>query len=299
MTLISARFHGWVRVLFTYLESTRRLAMVSSIVNRFVFPRPDPPHYSASSHAEHLVWIPASSATPAIPCLYFRSSPPSRNRPLVVWSHANGCDIGTMAGPLADLSRRLNINILAYEYPGYGLCTDEAPSERSVDQHTRQVYQFVREHLKYSPKRIVFYGHSIGTGTACMMVSELGINDRSSLSSQVSSLIRSGTPVGGLILQSPYTSLTELVRGKLGFFGRLIPRLGWNNLKAIQTITCPVLLIHGKQDDLISYQNSIALYDACPSLRKHLSLLDNADHNSIDGHTVLQHLQPFLQTYLP
>ncbi|UJR10783.1 hypothetical protein I4U23_014970 [Adineta vaga] len=249
-------------------------------VNNFLYPRPNPAHYSATSHPNYLIWIPSNGSIPSIPCFYFHLS---QTRPLIIWSHGNGCDIGTMAPLLQFLSQQLHVNILIYEYPGYGLCTNEIPSEETINQHTQQAYHFARNHLHYSPDRIVFYGHSIGSGTACMMVA---------------SLLQKGISVGGLILQSPYKSLTELVKQKAGVFSFFIRHIGWNNFNSMQIITCPVLFLHGKQDDLISYDNSVALYNVCPSHKKHIILIDNADHNTINLQVILQHLGRFLHAYL-
>ncbi|CAF1124914.1 unnamed protein product [Adineta ricciae] len=254
--------------------------MISSIINTVLYPRPNPPHYSAKSHPNYLIWIPPNGSIPSIPCFYFQASP---ERPLIIWSHGNGCDIGTMVPLLSLLNRTLSVNILIYEYPGYGLCVGQTPSEDKINRHTQQAYTFARSVLRFPPDRIVFYGHSIGSGTACMMVA---------------SLIQSRIPVGGLILQSPYQSLTDLVKQKAGVFRLFISELGWNNINVIQVITCPVLFIHGKQDDLISYDNSIKLYNACPSHKKQIVLIDNADHNTIDTRTVLQAVQQFLYMYL-
>lgn len=143
--------------------------MMSSIVNKFLYPRPNPPHYSINTHPEHLIFIPGNETLPSIPCFYFQSSN-LRTTPFVIWSHGNGCDIGTMAELMDYLSLKLKINILVYEYPSYGLCSSQSVSKQMIDQHTNQAYDFVRSVIRCPPERIIFYGHSIGSGTACQKV---------------------------------------------------------------------------------------------------------------------------------
>jgi hypothetical protein len=60
-----------------------------------------------------------------IPACYFRRTGASIT---FLYSHANAEDLGLMFGWLKTLSRRLNVNILAYDYTGYG----ESDGKRTV-----------------------------------------------------------------------------------------------------------------------------------------------------------------------
>jgi hypothetical protein len=50
----------------------------------------------------------------------------------VIFSHGNGCDIGSMYHTLLHYSHFWKAHILAYEYPGYGLCDGE-PGEAAIN----------------------------------------------------------------------------------------------------------------------------------------------------------------------
>ncbi|CAF1308388.1 unnamed protein product, partial [Didymodactylos carnosus] len=140
---------------------------MSFLTNQILFPAPTPPNYSLTSHPAHLIWIPQSDSTPSIPCLYYPSSSPAASV-FLIWTHGNGCDIGSMHETLVYYSKRLNIHLLAYEYPSYGLCQGSL-SESSIDAHTRQAYLFVKDVIGWPQERILFYGHSVGSGTACQI----------------------------------------------------------------------------------------------------------------------------------
>ena len=52
-----------------------------------------------------------------IPAVYFKRE---NAKVTFLYSHANAEDLGMMFGWLKCLSRRVNVNVLAYDYTGYG-----------------------------------------------------------------------------------------------------------------------------------------------------------------------------------
>lgn len=64
--------------------------------------------------------IPAVHITHGNPC------PDSTQRYTLLYSHGNAEDLGLIASFLTDLARLLNINVLCYDYSGYGVSSDEA-----------------------------------------------------------------------------------------------------------------------------------------------------------------------------
>jgi len=58
-------------------------------------------------------------------------------------------------------------------------------------------------------------------------------------------------PVGGLVLVSAFTSIKAVVRGVAGSLGEALVRQRFDNLAKMQAVACPVLLIHGDEDELV------------------------------------------------
>ncbi|CAF0883828.1 unnamed protein product [Rotaria sordida] len=252
------------------------------LLEKVLFPAPNPPNYTLKSHANHLFWLPRSddpNQTQAIPCMIY--SPMRDAKFFIIWCHGNGCDIGSMHTILKAFSRLLNAHVLNFEYPSYGLCQEKTTaSEKSINEHAERAYSFVRDILRWPINRIIIYGHSIGSGPACHIAS-----------------IR---PIGGLILQSPYTSIRNLVREKIGILSLFIGTSLWDNLAAIEHITIPVLFIHGQLDDLISPQHSQILYDSLSrNEKKELIFLPHDDHNSMSMEDVISLAKSFLNRYFP
>ncbi|CAF0719185.1 unnamed protein product [Adineta ricciae] len=251
------------------------------LLEKILFPAPNPSHYTLTSHEEHLLWIPSknySNETPAIPCMLY--SPSHEARAFIIWCHGNGCDIGSMDTTFTALSLRLRVHILAFEYPSYGLLKGitSTPSETSINKHAQCAYSFVRDTLKWPTNRIIIYGHSIGSGAACHLSAE--------------------QEVGALILQSPYTSISNLIREKIGVLSSIISSSFWNNYEAMKHIACPTLFIHGERDNLIPSQHSQTLYDSFKSTgNKELVLLPDDDHNSISDPILNINIKPFIDKY--
>lgn len=251
------------------------------VIEKILFPAPNPPHYSLTSHHDHLFWIPAGQnpiKMPRIPCMFY--SPRDNAKYFTIFCHGNGCDIGSMHELFDALCRRSDSYVLAFEYPSYGLCKGNIkPDKSTINQHAERAYAFAHETLNWPADRILIYGHSIGSGAACH--------------------IASTKIVAGLILQSPYTSINGLIREKVGdFVGSLVGNSYWNNLDAIRNIHCPTLFIHGQQDNLIPSQHSQTLHDSLAHVQnKELILVPNADHNSIPYHTILDNIQSFLDKF--
>lgn len=81
-------------------------------INGLLF-RPPP---TTPLHPSCRFWLTTAYGS-RIPAVYFKRSGAFIT---LLYSHANAEDLGLMFGWLKCLSRRLNVNILAYDYTGYG-----------------------------------------------------------------------------------------------------------------------------------------------------------------------------------
>jgi abhydrolase domain-containing protein 17 len=252
------------------------------LLSKILFPAPNPPNYSLTTHQNNLLWLPAGEAsisvTP-IPCMIY--SPKDEALFFLIWCHGNACDIGSIDETLRTLSRVLKAHVMAFEYPSYGLCTDAGdPNEQTINNHADRVYAFVNERLQWPTDLILIYGHSIGSGAACHIASTKAI--------------------GGLILQSPYTSIKNLIREKISVLSYFFECPYWNNSEAMHHIQCPVLFMHGECDNLIPCKHSQDLYNALShDHRKRLVILPDDDHNTISNPVILIHLRQFIREHLP
>ena len=89
-----------------------------------------------------------------------------------------------------DLARVLRVNIMAYDYTGYGK-SNGVPAEENVYADIEAAFQYLLEVRRLQPEQIVLYGRSLGSGPSCYLASKTA---------------REGQSVGGVILQSPLLS---------------------------------------------------------------------------------------------
>ena len=104
---------------------------------------------------------------------------------------------------LDHLRTALKINVLAVEYPGYGVYDSVAgPSEQQIYADAELAYRFVIKKANLRQKDIIILGRSLGSGPATHLASKF--------------------QPGGLILMSPLTSIKHIASSKVGWFSFLI-----------------------------------------------------------------------------
>ena len=249
-----------------------------SYVNKIMF-MPQPSTYDETK--QNLIWIPKSTHTPhPLPAVYVQVSDPEY---IVIYSHGNAMDIGFVEYIAADFSS-LHANFLGFEYTGYGIeQSGQTPSEYTAQRDMRAVYHFVREKLNWPADRIILYGQSIGSGVACY-----GANYAKE---------RCGEDIMALILHSPYTSIRQLAAAIAGSVGNLIADRFNSHYLLQKKLTCPLLLAHGNNDQVIPFSMSEKLIADAQSPLKALHTAHRKGHN--DMSTKQDLVIPFMNNILP
>jgi fermentation-respiration switch protein FrsA (DUF1100 family) len=133
------------------------------------------------------------------------------------------------------------------EYPGYGVYRAQTQGPVSISSQilhdSEAIYDFLITVRHYDPSDIMIMGRSIGSGPSCHLAAM--------------------HQVAALILLSPFSSLRDAVRTLYGKIPSLLVRDRFINRQAIQEVTSPTLIIHGKSDTLIPYSHSQELHARC------------------------------------
>lgn len=87
--------------------------------------------------------------------------------------------------------------------------------------------------------------------------------------------------MSALILISPLLSIRSVVRDILGKLVSFCIKERFQNIKHIEDVKCPILIIHGQNDTLIKYYHSTELYNKVKAPCE-LILPENMDHNEFD-----------------
>jgi alpha-beta hydrolase superfamily lysophospholipase len=151
----------------------------------------------------------------------------------IVYMHGNNEHISRCTGLLRHLSERCEANVYAAEYPGYSKHTGAPSEERCYDTLDRFVRLVVQ---RAAPGPIILMGYSMGGAPAAHAASASGVS--------------------GLVLVAPFVSAASVA------LAHTVQELSWSFLWApvdvfrtphlVTALSCPVLVVHGTDDALIS-----------------------------------------------
>lgn len=167
--------------------------------------------------------------------------------------HGNAEDLGDLEPALQAL-RDAGFAVFAHDYPGYGFSSGR-PSEASLYAAARAARRYLRETLRVPAADTILYGRSLGGGPAIQMAVE--------------------EPVAGLVLQSSFTSIYRVMTQV-----RLLPFDYFENERKLPRVGCPVLVIHGRDDEVIPFRHGEALFAAAREPKRAL-WIEGAGHNNL------------------
>jgi abhydrolase domain-containing protein 17 len=176
----------------------------------------------------------------------------------ILLSHGNAEDLGDLA-PLLERLQALGANVLAYDYEGYGV-SDGAPSEARLYADVDAAYRYLTVERGVPPEDVIAYGRSLGGGPSVDLASR--------------------RPLGGLVLESAFTSVFRVVTRVPIFPGDEL-----RNLSKMGRVRCPVLVMHERRDPVIPFHHGEALFAAAPGpkLRLWVDAEGHADMASVAG----------------
>jgi len=156
--------------------------------------------------------------------------------------------------------RFLGCNAMVADYQGFGLSGGGA-SEAGCYATADAVYEHLTGRRGISPDRIVLAGRSLGAAVAIDLASR--------------------RPVAGLIAISPFTSMRDMARRAHPWRPtRIFLRHHFDNLAKIPSVACPILLIHGTEDDFVSPGMADALAASATSRVGRLAI-PNGNHRNV------------------
>lgn len=162
-----------------------------------------------------------------------------KNKKTLIFFHGNAGNLRNRIYKINELSK-LDINILIFAWRGfsgnkgkvteYGLYED---AKASINWLNEQGVDF---------ENIILYGESLGTGIAV----EMGLNFN----------------VAGIILESPYTSMTDAAKLYYPYLPvRFLLKDKYETLKKIEKINTPILIMHGEKDKIVPIEMSYSLFE--------------------------------------
>lgn len=218
---------------------------------------------------QHLVFFPARAldATPADIALSFEdvrlqtddgvglhgwyvpaATPGGRT---VLLLHGNAGNISHRVGLLRML-HELGASTLIIDYRGYGN-SEGSPSEQGTYLDALAAWRHLRDERGVPAEDIVVLGRSLGAAVAIWLANE--------------------TTPGGVILESPFTSVPDMAREIYPFLPvGLLARIHYPSLERAAAVRVPVLVMHSPDDEVVPFAHGLRLYAALPEPRRFVEL---------------------------
>ncbi|AXJ01558.1 hypothetical protein CYPRO_2312 [Cyclonatronum proteinivorum] len=192
--------------------------------------------------------------------------------------------------PWIQAYEQLPVNLLLFDYRGYGLSTG-SPSVEGLFTDARTMHTFLTSELGASPDRILLHGHSMGSLVAGRMLSELN--------------------PAGYIMESPISEVRDWTRRLVPWLLRPFIRLSFdevitaqNNIDRVSASTAPALFITGTDDQITPMRMAKELHDVSASTVNTLYLVEGGGHNDLPtfdtyGEALLKFMTEVFETPAP
>lgn len=257
--------------------------MTSSMAAKFAFFPPNPPSYGVFKdeatglllldpypHRENVdvLKIPTRRGTEIV-AMYVRYPMATST---LLYSHGNAADIGQMYELFIELSIHLKVNVMGYDYSGYGHSTGK-PTENNTYADIEAAYKCLEETYGTKQEDIILYGQSVGSGPTLDLAARL-------------------SRLRAVVLHSPILSGLRVMYP--------VKRTYWfdiyKNIDKIPLVKRPILVIHGTADDVVDFSHGKTLWEL--SQEKYDPLwLKGGNHCDLELFPeYIKHLKKFVST---
>ncbi|KAK4261489.1 hypothetical protein QN277_004478 [Acacia crassicarpa] len=229
--------------------------MLSQLTAKFAFFPPSPPTYQLKKRDDgKLTVVSPSSPAVSIPhaddnsldvllvdtkhgnkiVAFYLRNPYARLT--LLYSHGNAADLGQLYDLFVQLKVNLRVNLMGYDYSGYGASTGK-PSESNTYADIEAIYECLETQYGVSQEDLILYGQSVGSGPTLHLASKL-------------------PRLRGVVLHSGILSgLRVLCHVKFTLCFDI-----YKNINKIKKVKCPVLVIHGTEDDVVNWLHGNGLW---------------------------------------
>ncbi|WP_245812863.1 alpha/beta hydrolase [Nitrosomonas cryotolerans] len=189
--------------------------------------------------------------------------PASGAKATVLFFHGNAGNISHRIGYLS-MFNQLDYNLLIFDYRGYGQSSG-TPTESGTYLDALAAWRYLIEVKGISPSRIILFGESLGGAVAAWLAAHKA--------------------PGMLVLASVFTSVPDMAEEIYPFFPvRRIARFNYDTVESLRSVTCPVLIVHSLQDEIVPFKHGQSLYQMAFEPKQFLTL--QGGHN--DGFIFMQ-----------
>tara|TARA_Y100000741_G_scaffold278171_1_gene217969 strand:+ start:560 stop:1354 length:795 start_codon:yes stop_codon:yes gene_type:complete len=163
----------------------------------------------------------------------------NKNFKTLLFFHGNAGKLDNRIYKLNEISK-LDLNYLIVSYRGFN-GNEGSPFENGLYKDANAAKAWLNK-KNINNQDIILYGESLGTAVAVNLATN---ND-----------------FAGIILESPFTSMIELAKKYYPYIPvKLLLKDKYDTIKKINLITCPILIMHGRKDDIVPFYMGVEIFD--------------------------------------
>lgn len=162
----------------------------------------------------------------------------STRSPALIFAHGNAELIDFCVVEMQPFAA-LGIGVLLVEYPGYGRSSG-SPSQETITATFKAAYDVLTARDDVDASKIIFYGRSLGGGAVCALAAER----------LPAAMILTSTFVGIRAMAVKYLVPGFLIRDP------------FDNLEVVRHFHGPLLIVHGRHDEIIPFHHGKKLHNA-------------------------------------
>jgi len=176
---------------------------------------------------------------------------------LVIYFHGRKGHMGR-SGKIYKRLKNYNCAITLFDYRGYGKSEGSINSDKQFYNDSLAAYDHITK--QYPDLLVVIYGHSMGN-TPALYVAKKRNHSK-------------------IILENPYFSLLHIIKNHYWYLPiTWILKYPFRNHLLIKDLDSPILILHGKQDDIVPYQHAEALAKLAKNAK--LVMIEEGAHNNL------------------
>jgi fermentation-respiration switch protein FrsA (DUF1100 family) len=179
------------------------------------------------------------------------------SKQVLLFFHGNAGNI-SHRGASVEILHRLGLNVFIFDYRGYGKSQGK-PDEHGLYEDARAAWRYLANQRGFERDDVILFGRSMGGAVAAELAAEI--------------------QPGGLIIESSFSSAKDVANAVFPVLSRLIfIRYDFNTATHIRQVTCPVLVLHSPDDEIIPFRLGEKIFEAANEPKSLVKM--RGDHNS-------------------
>jgi fermentation-respiration switch protein FrsA (DUF1100 family) len=172
-------------------------------------------------------------------------------RGTILYFHGNG---GNLSYEIETIHRfaEEGFDSFSIDYEGYG-ASDGTPSEANLYRDADAAWEWLTQAKGIDPRQVVIWGHSLGGGVATWVASR--------------------HPPRMVVLQNTFTDIPDMGARLYPWLPvRLVANNVFSNRDRIVAFRSPLVIAHGRNDELIPFEMGKDLFDAASEPKRFIEL---------------------------